>query len=241
MLKELLRGVIYYIKDAKTYYNFALVSKYCSELAREYRSYKMDEFSSIFTIYDQNSWIYGNKDNYVTYKVLPSGKVNGFVYLPDINNYIILNRYKNGILTDHIDYKYYHGGGAIKPYWSYFGNDINQLKNIDHLIVTYVTTNYKCQVNRNGYVDINIGSSNAYSTKCATCNQYHYFHLYPDKEVDFSMIIILRTCSERKYTIVGKKGYRDNEVDEYENFEDEKFFHKVFVMKKLFNRYRSSN
>ena len=237
ILKEFLRGVIFYIKDAKTYYNFALTCKYCAELAREYKSYKMNEFSESITIFDQKSWIYTSRDNFVSYKVLPNGKVHGFVYLPNINNYIILERYKNGVLTDYIDFKPPTIKSTFKGY--YFDDDIQQQKNPEHVKLTYVTTNYLCKVTANRFVSIHINTSTITAHKCQICKQYHYFNLDPDIDCNFSVIILLRACNERTYTFAGKKGDDNYGSDtELEDWKDEKLFHKIFLIKKLYNKYR---
>lgn len=73
---ELLRGICFFINDCRTFRCFALVSRYCATLAREYSPLKKKEFSIVRrfkTVGDDNM------EKIREIVVLPNGQYHGFL------------------------------------------------------------------------------------------------------------------------------------------------------------------
>lgn len=68
--RELLRGICYFINDSATYWCFALVSKYCAALAKEYAPMKKSEFCTERILRCEDTWIH-------SYRILPNRQLHG--------------------------------------------------------------------------------------------------------------------------------------------------------------------
>ncbi len=193
ILKELCRGVCYYINDPKTWVNFALTCRYFASLCREYTPMKKNEFRITIRV-----WMRKFTDKEPRYihiflplhfdipLVLPNGMLHG--------------SYKSGVDGNNDDddgYIFTVNTGKIlsayncKHYFSFMmirsEKHVNTLRFIKHIIVLSGNSQLQyCNLHLNHYV---------HATKCFFCKKYHTFLL------SSSGICYHRNCLETTYKI----------------------------------------